>query len=145
MSFLARFANLFKGGGSGNRMLTVYALSRRCDEPVAGQIDLFNELSRTEDEGDSTFYTRKVLHTSGEKRCFDQVEVELWFDRNKNISNHDVTGGRWLEEHEYAEELARFNAPPEEDGGESSPGDESHSDELSGEQSSGSPDKSAND
>lgn len=115
MSFLSRFTNLFKGGGSGNRLLNVYALSKRCNEPVAGQVDLFNELSRTEDDSDSTFYTRKVLHTSGEKRCFDQVEVHLWFDRSKRVARYEVDGGRWLEEDEFEAELVRFRTPPEED------------------------------
>ena len=116
MSFWTRFANLFKGGaGSGNRLLSIYALSRRCNEPVAGQVDLYNELSRSDDDSDYTFYTRKVLHTSGEKRCFDQVEVHLWFDRNKRVARHEVDGGHWLEEDEYEAELVRFRTPPEED------------------------------
>ena len=46
---------------------------------------------------------------------FHEVEVHLWFNRNKQISDHEVTGGRWLTEDEYAEELAIFNAPPEEE------------------------------
>ena len=52
MSFWERIASLFKGGGSsGNRLLDIYVLSRRCNEPIAGQVDLFNELSRTEEDG----------------------------------------------------------------------------------------------
>ena len=115
MSFWSRITSLFAGGGSGKRMLNIYALSRRCNEPIAGQVDLFNELSRTEDDGDATFYTRKVLHTSGERRCFDQVEVNLWFDRNKRVLRYEVEGGRWLEEDEYEAELVRFRTPPAED------------------------------
>jgi hypothetical protein len=112
MSFWSRLSKLFTGGGagSGNRMLDIYVLSRRCDEPIAGQVDLLNELSRTEDTDGAEFYTRKVLHTSGDNRCFDQVEVNLWFDRNKRVVNQEVTGGRWLEGEEYETELARFNA-----------------------------------
>lgn len=116
MSFWSRIANLITGGNrSGQRALDIYVLSRRCNEPISGQVDLFNELSRTEDESDYTYYTRKVLHTSGDDRCFDQVEVHLWFDRNKQLANHEVTGGRWLEAEEYEAELVRFRTPPEED------------------------------
>ena len=116
MSFWSRIANLITGGGaSGNRMLNIYVLSKRCNEPIAGQVDLFNELSRTEDDNDYTFFTRKVLHTSGENRCFDQVEVNLWFDRNKKVADHSVDGGRWLEEEEYEAELVRFRTPPDEE------------------------------
>ncbi len=83
MSFWARITNILKGGGGGNdnRAFTIYVLSRRCNEPIAGQIDLFNELSRTEDDSGHPYYTRKVLHTSGQNRCFAEVEVNLWFDR----------------------------------------------------------------
>ena len=87
MNFLKRIASLFTGGGGGgtnSRFYPIYVLSRRCNEPIAGQIDLLNELSLTE-EDDSAYYGRKVLHTSGERRCFDQVEVLLWFDRNKRL------------------------------------------------------------
>lgn len=116
MNFLKRLASLFTGGGGGGangRFYSIYVLSRRCNEPIAGQIDLLNELSLTE-EDDSTYYGRKVLHTSGERRCFDQVEVLLWFDRNKQLLRQEVWGGRWLEADEYERELARFNAPPAE-------------------------------
>lgn len=127
MGFLQRLANLFKGGGGpsqSDRYVPVYVLSRRCNEPLAGQVDLYNELSIAEAEYD--FYARKVLHTSGHRRCFDQVEVELWFDGKKKLAHHEVHGGRWLTAEEYATELARFNAPPEEaeaDPGAVDPGD----------------------
>jgi hypothetical protein len=114
MNFLRQLGRLFGGGGGGsaNRYLTVYVMSRRCREPINGQVDLFNEVSAVE-EGDHAFYTRKVLHTSGERRCFDQVEVSLYFDQNKKLVRHEVTGGSWLTEAEYETELARFNTPPD--------------------------------
>ena len=113
MSFWSRIAGFITGNQTfSNRGKNIYVLSNRCKEPIAGQVDLMNELSRTEDE--KSFYSRKVLHTSGDSRCFDQVEVELWFDRSKRIDRYEVTGGRWLEEDEYKAELLLFNAPPDE-------------------------------
>jgi hypothetical protein len=117
MNLLKRLATFFGGGGgprADKRYLTVYVLSRRCNEPISGQVDLLNELSRP-DEGDYAYYTRKVLHTSGEKRCFAQVEVNLYFNQDKQVVHHEVEGGRWLTSEEYSAELARFNAPPEEE------------------------------
>jgi hypothetical protein len=117
MNFFKRLANLFTGGGrtgSDERMLSIYLLSRRCNEPLIGQIDRLNELSQSEEDADGAYYARKVFRTSGRQRCFDQVEVELWFDTNKRVIRHEVTGGRWLEAAEYEQELARFNAPPDE-------------------------------
>ena len=111
MSFFKRIANLFTGGRSrNNRNMYIYALCNRGKEPVSGTVDLFNELSLDEGEGPDSFYVRKVLHTTGQSRNFGQVEVELWFDKNKVLDRYEVTGGRWLEEEEYEQELARFQA-----------------------------------
>jgi hypothetical protein len=114
MNLFQRIAQLFRGGPTptSNRFFPIYVLSRRCNEPIAGQLDLLNELSLDEDDA---YYGRKVLHTTGERRCFDQVEVLLWFDRSKQLLRHEVQGGRWLEADEYEAELARFNAPPAEE------------------------------
>ena len=120
MSFLKKLASFFAGGGGGgSRALPIYIFSNRCREPITADIDLVNSLSRDE-ENDNEYYTRKVLQGSGKNRCFTQVEVEIWFDRNKNVSRYEVNGGRWLSAEEFEEELVRFNAPPEEE----NPGDE---------------------
>jgi hypothetical protein len=115
MNFFKSLANLFRGAPASNqRMLTIYLLSRRCNEPLTGQIDLLNELSQTDDGSSGAYYARKVFRTSGHNRCFDQVEVELWFNQGKAVVEHQVTGGRWLEPEEYEQEMARFQNPPAE-------------------------------
>jgi hypothetical protein len=117
MSIFKKLVSLFTGGSprtGSRRTFTLYALSRRCNEPLSADVDLLNSLSQAE-EGDAAYYTRKVIQGSGARRCFAQVEVELWFDSNRNLLRHEVHGGRWLSEAEYAAELARFNAPPEEE------------------------------
>lgn len=117
MSFFKRIANMLGGHASDDdRFVDIYVMSRRCREPIAGRVDTMNELSR-DDDGNG-YYTRKVLHTTGAKRCFDQVELYLWFDKDKRLSDHEVTGGTWLNAEEYAEALAIFNAPPEEESDE---------------------------
>ncbi|MEZ4708837.1 MAG: hypothetical protein R3A44_16635 [Caldilineaceae bacterium] len=114
MNIFKRIVSIFSGGASSdNRLLHIYALNTRCKEPVTGTVDLYNELSHT-DEGEYPLYVRKVLHTTGAKRCFGQTEVELWFDTNKQLKHYDVQGGRWLDADAYAVELARFEAPPAE-------------------------------
>jgi hypothetical protein len=117
MKLIKRLASLFSGGGAQSadkRYLTIYVHSRRCNEPISGQVDLLNELSRDEESG-YAYYTRKVLHTSGDRRCFSEVEVQLYFNQNKQVVQHEVEGGHWLTSEEYAAELERFNAPPPED------------------------------
>lgn len=116
MSFFKKLVSLFTGGqrSGGNRWLTIYVLSRQCNEPLSADVDLLNALSQA-DAADATYYTRKVIQGSGARRCFAQVEVELWFDGSRKLSRHEVHGGRWLTEAEYAAEVTRFNAPPEEE------------------------------
>ncbi len=114
MSLLKRLAALFTGkSSSGNRNLTIYVLSKRCNEPLSAEVDTLNALSGSDDDA-AALYTRKVIQGTGKNRCFAQVEVELWFDSGRNLLRHAVSGGRWLTAEEYATELARFNAPPEE-------------------------------
>lgn len=113
MSFFKRIANLFKGTPKEDRGLVIYAFNRRCREPIADRVDIFNELSQSDDDA-HPIYCRKVLHTSGLNRCFDQVEIHLWFDNNKQLQRYEVEGGRWLDADEYVEALAKFeqrNAP----------------------------------
>lgn len=111
MNIFKRITSFFQGGGtaSSNRYFPIHVLSRRCREPLTGQVDLLNELSLTE-EDDGAYYTRKVLHTSGRTRCFDQVEVLLWFDKNKQLLRQEVWGGEWLEVEAYARAEAEFQA-----------------------------------
>ena len=116
MNFFKRLASLFGGRPStaNNRYLTIYLLSRRCREPIEGQIDLLNELSLA-DESEYSHYAHKTFSTSGRKRCFDQVEVEIWFNQSKQVAHYEVKGGKWLEADVYAQEVVRFNTPLDED------------------------------
>ena len=118
MSLFDSLKKLFSGGSSGPRggsrqTFPVYVQDLRCGEPLQGEVNLLSELSKG--DNDSEFYVRKVLHTTGKKRCFSQVEVELWFDTKRNFLRHQITGGKWLTEDEYTAALERFNAPPEEE------------------------------
>lgn len=105
MGFFKRIMRALAGTApsGSDRYLPIYVYSNRCREAVAGQVDLLNELSLADDGG---YYVRKVLHTSGQARCFGQVEVELWLDGNKRVQRHEVQGGRWLTAEEYEAELA---------------------------------------
>lgn len=116
MSFLASLKRLFSGGSGPSRgdrqAFVLYVMDHRCKEPMRGEVNLLSELS-VEENGD--FFCRKVLHTSGAKRCFGQVEVSLWFNNKKQLIRQEVSGGKWLSATEYEAELERFNAPPEEE------------------------------
>ena len=106
MGFFSKIMAAFTGKApaGSDRYLPLYGIDHRCREPISGQIDLLNELSLAEEGG---YYVRKVLHTSGKSRCFGQVEVQLWLDSKKQITRHEVQGGRWLTAEEYAAEVDR--------------------------------------
>ena len=110
MNILQRIANLFRGNPSSDRMMSIYAMAHRSKELVSGKVDLYSELSLADDEGSDGYYVRKVLYTSGQSRIFEQVEIELWFDRNKRLDRHEVTGGRWLDAEAYAQEMSKIDA-----------------------------------
>jgi multidrug efflux pump subunit AcrA (membrane-fusion protein) len=114
MAFFSRLLNSLKGKPpmGDDRYLTIYVWGNRCREPIAAQVDLMNELSLT-DDGDGSYYVRKVVHSAGKHRCFDQVEVELRLDAKKRVADHTVTGGRWLTAQEYEAEVARLAAEAE--------------------------------
>lgn len=106
MGFFAKIMAAFTGKApsGSDRYLPLYVLDHRCREPISGQVDTLNELSLAEEGG---YYVRKVLHTAGKSRCFGQVEVQLWLDGKKQITRHEVQGGRWLTAEEYAAEVER--------------------------------------
>jgi hypothetical protein len=108
MGFFAKIMAAFTGKApsGSDRYLPLYVIDHRCREPISGQVDLLNELSLAEEEGGG-YYVRKVLHTSGASRCFGQVEVQVWLDGKKQITRHEVQGGRWLTAEEYAAEIER--------------------------------------
>jgi hypothetical protein len=111
MSFLSKLFAPFlgKAPSGSDRYMAIYALSNRCREAVAGQVDLMNELS-LDDENPGGYYVRKVLHTSGKGRCFGEVEFEIWLDSKKRLVRQEVHGGRWLSVDEYEGELVAAEA-----------------------------------
>lgn len=110
MGFWNRLRRLFAPGRAAtNRYLDVYILNFRCNEPLATQIDLYNDPSPAEGT-EAAFFVRKLLSTSGLRRCFATNEIQIWLDRNRRVVNYEVEGGRWLDPEEYAKEIGLFRA-----------------------------------
>lgn len=100
MNFLRK---LFSGTTKNNeRFYPLKVQCLRCGEILEGQVNMGNELSVEYDEADraSSFYVRKVL--MGKGRCFQQVEVELTFDANRNVLNKQIAGGKFVEDSDGA-------------------------------------------
>ena len=68
----------------------------RCGEVIQSRINLYNDLSlEYGEDGGTSYICRKLL--IGEGRCFQRVEIELTFDDKRNLVNHTVTGGVFVE------------------------------------------------
>jgi hypothetical protein len=89
--------NLF-GGGSARpekRYYTFKVKCNRCGEVIEGRVDLDNDLS-LEYEDDSTYYiVRKGL--IGNNRCFQQIEVEMKFNSDRQLIEQQAQGGKFVE------------------------------------------------
>ena len=65
----------------------------RCGEIIEGRVDLDNDLSIEFEDDREVFHVRKGL--IGNKRCFQQIEVELKFDSSRQLMEQQVTGGQF--------------------------------------------------
>ena len=79
----------------------VYVRSHRCQEVLRTRIYLNRDLS---DRDDSGYIARKVLVGAGRNRCFERVEVSLYFDEHKRLVEREITGGAFITAEEYEAE-----------------------------------------
>lgn len=111
MEFLSKLRSWLGGGGGSGRFLEIYALNFRCQEPLSTRIDMYNDLSPV-DEGSGVkgaeYYVRKVVSTSGDQRCFDSCEIQVWLNGRRQEINREIAGGQFLSAEEYAEAQADF-------------------------------------
>ncbi len=98
------FKKLFGGTGgkpagsvSGDRDgMYFYVRPRGCEEVIRVRVNRNNDLSQS-DEGDS-YFVRKLAR--GEK-CFQSVEMELYFDKNRMLVDSQVKGGELVDAAAY--------------------------------------------
>jgi hypothetical protein len=107
MSFLKKIASLFEGDkreGNGN-VHWEYVRCSRCGEKIRVRVDLRNELTPQYEGGEGDYYVRKGIIGSGKTRCFQMIEVELYFDRERRLVSYYISGGEFITRDEfYAEE-----------------------------------------
>ena len=111
MGFLAKLRSWLGGGGGSGRFLEIYALNFRCQEPLATRIDMYNDLSPVEEGSEvkgAAYYVRKVVSTSGDQRCFDSCEIQIWLNSRRQEVNREIAGGQFLSAEEYAAAQADF-------------------------------------
>jgi len=99
MGFLQKLAGIFSPRQKpAGRYHEFTVRCQRCGELISGRADLHNELSvdYSEDGKGENYYVRKVL--MGEGHCFQRIEVELFFDKNRLLTDKEITGGQFVED-----------------------------------------------
>ena len=98
MGFFKKFSNLVSSPDK-QREDSGYWVTVRCDrcgEIIRARIDLHNDLSiNYGDKGKVTYFSRKVL--TGEKRCFQRVEIEMTFNKKRSLVNRQISGGQFVD------------------------------------------------
>lgn len=105
MGFLKKLSGLFSSGGVADDSRYAhreYVRCARCGEKLVARVDARNDLTPTYDEGEGAYYVRKGLVGSGKTRCYQTVEIELYFDSQRSLVSRYVTGGEFISRDEYA-------------------------------------------
>jgi hypothetical protein len=107
MGFLKKLTSLLGSGEGGDskedkNIHWEYVRCARCGEKIAVRVDLRNELTPQLDEGEGAYYVRKGVMGSGQNRCFQMIEVELYFDANRQFLSRYATGGEFITREEFS-------------------------------------------
>jgi hypothetical protein len=95
MDILKKISSLLRAPTVTN-VYWVEVKCRRCGEIIRSRIDLNYDLSVEYGQGDKkTYFCRKTLMGTG--RCFQRVEVELTFDGDKRLIEHQISGGEFVD------------------------------------------------
>ena len=94
MNLIKRLFSAPASQQSGFHAFTVKC--KRCGETVSGRVNLNNDLSLNYEGQREIYFVHKVL--IGEGKCFQQIEVELKFDENKQLLEKHIHGGTFVEE-----------------------------------------------
>ena len=78
-----------------------YVRCSRCGEEIAVRINLGGELTPQFGEGEGTYYVRKGIVGTGKTRCYQTIEVEVYFDRTHQRVSRYITGGEFITKEEY--------------------------------------------
>ncbi|HVU15090.1 MAG TPA: hypothetical protein VHD90_27640 [Phototrophicaceae bacterium] len=95
MNFLKRIFGA-SGGVGGDVGIYYYVKPKGCDEIVRVRINRNNDLSLADDG--KTLWVHKVV--MGQK-CFQRVELDLYFNQSRQLTNSEISGGELVKEADY--------------------------------------------
>ncbi|MEL6148017.1 MAG: hypothetical protein AAFV33_24850 [Chloroflexota bacterium] len=106
MNFLK---NMFSGSNDTEEDrdsgIYVYVRPRGCEEVIRVRLNPSNDLSRAEGGG---YFVRKIAR--GNHRCFDPVEMTLYFNGDRKLTENEVSGGELVGKDEFDEWEAKLAA-----------------------------------
>ncbi|MFW6136110.1 MAG: hypothetical protein ACOC7N_04740 [Chloroflexota bacterium] len=101
MGLLDKIAAFLTASGEDEDVYTAYVRCARCGEAIAVRVDLRHELTPQYGEGEAAYYVRKGVIGSGENRCFQTIDVELYFDERKRLVSREIAGGQFITEEAF--------------------------------------------
>lgn len=118
MSFFKRLLGGLSGGrgaqsadGAGGNAFWIYVQCAACGEKIRVRVNREHDLS-PEFDGESD--TADSYHSNKEivgQRCFRRIHVELTFDRQKRITEQQISGGHFITREEYEADEAQSQTP----------------------------------
>jgi hypothetical protein len=84
------------------RALYLYVVCNKCGENLRARVDVWNDLTPEYEENRedaASYHCRKVL--VGDKKCYQPIELQLKFDKNHNLIDQQIYGGKYIEESEF--------------------------------------------
>jgi hypothetical protein len=92
------FKKIFSSGGPQERYFIYHVKCKRCGEVIEGRIDTTNDLSIEYEDKREVYHVRKVLIGDGSNHCYQQIEVEIQFNGNRDVLEKTITNGEFVEE-----------------------------------------------
>lgn len=84
------------------RELYLYVQCNKCGEKLRARVDIWNELTPEYDgksDDAASYFCRKVL--IGEKLCYQPIELRLKFDKNHQLIEQQIYGGKYIDKAEF--------------------------------------------
>ena|SRR5579862_1487476 len=100
MNLFKQFMDIFSGKPAMARMddrgIYYYVRCKRCGEIIRVRIDPMNDMSWNDDN--SALFVRKVMVG---KRCYNRIEGEFEYDKNRKLTNSKIDGGDLVDVQAY--------------------------------------------
>jgi hypothetical protein len=120
MNFLKQLFSNNSRSDDNDDGIYLYVRPKGCEEVIRVRLNPRNDLTVSEQGG---YFVHKTAR--GTHRCFNPVEMSLYFDQGRKLQNNDIKGGELVELADYeawqaklAEKKARVSSstPAEEQG-----------------------------